>query len=71
MLFSHHVGGKNKIKLKCQFFILVGDNLISSEDPSPIEYTESGLTSNGYVEMVTSTPWTMVIMMDHRSTAIS
>ena len=34
---------KNKIKPKCQFFFLVGDNFISSEDSSPIEYTESGL----------------------------
>ena len=46
ILFSQHVGGKNKIhvKLKYQFFFLVGDNFISSEDSSPIEYTESGLS---------------------------
>ncbi len=44
--FSQHVGGKNKIKLKCQFFFLVGDNFISSEDSSPVEYTESGLKAD-------------------------
>ena len=43
ILFSQHVGGKNEIKLKCQFFFLVGANFISLEDPSPTEYTESGL----------------------------
>ncbi len=46
LLSSQHVGGKNQMKLKCQlFFFLVGDNFISSEDLSPIEYTESGLIS--------------------------
>ncbi len=43
LLSSHHVGGKNKIKLKCQFFFLVRDNLISLEDSSPIFNTENGL----------------------------
>ncbi len=28
--------------VKLHFFFLVGDNFISSEDSSPIEYTESG-----------------------------
>ncbi len=43
LLSSQHVGGK-KIKLKYQFFFLIGEKFISSEDSSPIEYTESGLS---------------------------
>ena len=43
LLSSHHVGGKNKMSV---FFFLVGDNFISSEDSSTIEYTESGLTGS-------------------------
>ncbi len=45
---SQHVGGKNKIKLNCQFFFLVGNIIISSEDSSPIEYTENGLINSVY-----------------------
>ena len=39
---------EEKIKLKYQFFCLVGDNFIRSEDSSPIEYTESGLKDTSY-----------------------
>ncbi len=40
---------KNQIKLKYQLFFFligIGDNFISSEDSSSIEYTETGLSSN-------------------------
>ncbi len=43
ILSSQHLGGKNKIKLICQFFFLIWENFISLEDSSPIEYTDSGL----------------------------
>ncbi len=40
---------KIKIKLKCLYFLLVGDNFISLEDFSNKEYTEGGLTFHACV----------------------
>ncbi len=39
-----NVGGKNKKKLGCQLFFLIGNIFCSSEDSSTIEYTEGGPT---------------------------